>query len=85
MDSPIIQGMEAELTAYDAIHRKPLNRLIHDIGIPVIMFSVAGATALIGQTDGFINGGMLLGLSRASSSTAITCGAGSCSLSFRGL
>ena len=56
------RSIEAELTAYDAIHRSPGNRLIHAIGIPVIMFSVAGAAALIGQTNGVLNGGMLLGL-----------------------
>jgi uncharacterized membrane protein YGL010W len=56
------RGIRHELTAYDAIHRSPGNRLIHAIGIPVIMFSVAGAAALIGQPDGVLNGGMFLGL-----------------------
>jgi uncharacterized membrane protein YGL010W len=55
-------GITEELKAYDAIHRNAGNRVIHAIGIPVIMFSVGGAAALIGQSDGFFNAGILLGV-----------------------
>jgi uncharacterized membrane protein YGL010W len=58
----VTRSIEHELAVYDAIHRSPGNRMIHAIGIPVIMFSIGGAAALIGQSDGFFNGGMLLGL-----------------------
>jgi uncharacterized membrane protein YGL010W len=56
------RGIKDELAIYDSIHRSPGNRLIHAIGIPVIMFSVGGFGALIGQTDGVLNVGMLLGV-----------------------
>jgi hypothetical protein len=36
--------------------------MLHAIGIPVIMFSVGGAAALISQADGVLKSGMLLGL-----------------------
>jgi hypothetical protein len=36
--------------------------MLHAIGIPVIMFSVGGAAALISQADGVLKGGVLLGL-----------------------
>ena len=56
------RSIKRELEIYDAIHRSPGNRLIHAIGIPVIMFSGGGGAALIGQAGGVLNGGMLLGL-----------------------
>jgi uncharacterized membrane protein YGL010W len=56
------RSIKHELAIYDSIHRSPGNRLIHAVGIPVIMFSVGGFGTLIGQTDGVFNVGMLLGL-----------------------
>jgi uncharacterized membrane protein YGL010W len=49
-------GIERELETYDAIHRNPINRMIHAVGIPVIMFSVLGFAALVGEHDGIMNG-----------------------------
>jgi uncharacterized membrane protein YGL010W len=49
-------GIENELATYDAIHRNPINRMIHAVGIPVIMFSVLGFAALVGEHDGIMNG-----------------------------
>ncbi|MCZ8283633.1 MAG: DUF962 domain-containing protein [Aquidulcibacter sp.] len=54
--------MRAELAIYDAIHVNPINRAIHAVGIPVIMFAVLGFAALIGQSSGFLNGGLVLSL-----------------------
>jgi uncharacterized membrane protein YGL010W len=55
-----MRGIEPELATYDSIHRNPLNRAIHAVGIPVIMFSVLGAAALLGQSDGVLNGALPL-------------------------
>jgi uncharacterized membrane protein YGL010W len=55
-------GIQEQLATYDAIHRNPMNRAIHAIGIPIIMFSVLGAAALVGAGDGLLNGGTLLAI-----------------------
>jgi uncharacterized membrane protein YGL010W len=53
-------GIHTELAIYDAIHRNPVNRMIHAVGIPVIMFSVLGFAALLGEPNGMMNGAMLM-------------------------
>jgi len=57
--------MIEQLGIYDNIHRNPVNRLMHAVGIPVIMFSVLSAAALIhfplgGILGYFLNLGMVL-------------------------
>jgi uncharacterized membrane protein YGL010W len=54
-----------ELGIYDAIHRHPVNRILHAVGIPVIMFSMLGTAALFrwpggGLTTQIINGGTFI-------------------------
>lgn len=60
-------GITRELAIYNDIHRHPVNRMIHAIGIPIIMFSVAGLAGFAGvggsKWQGYvINGGSLLAL-----------------------
>jgi uncharacterized membrane protein YGL010W len=51
---------EDRLAGYDRIHRDPLNRALHAVGIPTIQFGVLGLFGLVKGPLPFLTGATLL-------------------------